>query len=117
LEGFCTSLNHKRQEFNVAELIGTLDVDERTRGKDNNGKDPELSAANIVKKGIFMHHATSRIRTRESKITTLSQNRPPSSRRKFTRKRMMDALFAGALSTGLVCVLVNLSRKRNQQTW
>jgi hypothetical protein len=29
----------------------------------------------------------------------------------------MGALFAGALSTGLVCVLVNLSRKRNQQTW
>jgi hypothetical protein len=38
---FATSLKHKRQEFNVANLIGTLDVDERARGKDNNGKDPE----------------------------------------------------------------------------
>jgi hypothetical protein len=34
---FATSLKHKIQEFNVADLIGTLDVEERARGKDNNG--------------------------------------------------------------------------------
>jgi hypothetical protein len=49
---FATSLKHKRQEFNVADLIGTL-VEERARGKDNNGKDPESSAANMVQKKNF----------------------------------------------------------------
>ena len=46
---FGTSLKHKRQEFNVEELIGTLDVEERARAKDN-GKGVETSSANVVKK-------------------------------------------------------------------
>jgi hypothetical protein len=50
---FATSLKHKRQEFNVVHLIGTLDVEERARGKDNNRKDPESSAANMVQKKNF----------------------------------------------------------------
>jgi len=44
---FTTSLKHKRQEFNVEELTGTLDVEERTRAKDN-GKGVEPSTANVV---------------------------------------------------------------------
>ncbi|XP_066311423.1 uncharacterized protein [Miscanthus floridulus] len=47
---FATSLKHKRQEFNVAELIGSLDVEERARAKDNRGKGVESSAANMVQK-------------------------------------------------------------------
>ena len=31
---FATSIKHKRQEFSVAELIGSLDVEERVRAKD-----------------------------------------------------------------------------------
>ena len=31
---FATSLKHKRQEFSVADLIGTLDVEEKVRAKD-----------------------------------------------------------------------------------
>jgi hypothetical protein len=50
---FSTTLKHKRQEFNVADLIGTLAVEERVRGKDNNGKDPESFAANMVQKRNF----------------------------------------------------------------
>jgi hypothetical protein len=46
---FSSSLKHKRQEFNVEELIGTLDVDERARAKDN-GKGVETSIANVVQK-------------------------------------------------------------------
>jgi hypothetical protein len=53
LEGFCHSLKHKRQEFNVADLISTLDVEERARGKDNNGKDPESSTTNMIQKKNF----------------------------------------------------------------
>jgi hypothetical protein len=31
---FATSLKHKRQEFDVAQLIGTLDVEDKARAKD-----------------------------------------------------------------------------------
>ncbi|XP_066333793.1 uncharacterized protein [Miscanthus floridulus] len=44
---FATSLKHKRHEFNVEELIGTLDVEERAIAKDN-GKSVETSTANVV---------------------------------------------------------------------
>ena len=47
---FATSLKHKRQEFSVAELIGSLDVEERARVKDNRGKGVESSVANMVQK-------------------------------------------------------------------
>jgi hypothetical protein len=43
-----TSLKHKRQEFSVSELIGTLDVEERARAKGGRGKGVETSAANMV---------------------------------------------------------------------
>jgi hypothetical protein len=49
---FATSLKHKSQEFNVEELIGTLDVEERARTKDN-GKGVEISTANVVQKRNF----------------------------------------------------------------
>jgi hypothetical protein len=47
---FATTLKHKRQEFSVAELIGTLDVEERARVKDTRGKGIETSSANMVQK-------------------------------------------------------------------
>ena len=47
---FATSLKHKRQEFSVAELIGSLDVEERARAKDNRRNGVESSAANMVQK-------------------------------------------------------------------
>ncbi|WVZ49926.1 hypothetical protein U9M48_001241, partial [Paspalum notatum var. saurae] len=47
---FATSLKHKRQQFRVAELIGTLDVEEKARAKDSHGKRIESSSANTVPK-------------------------------------------------------------------
>jgi hypothetical protein len=35
---FATTLKHKRQEFSMIELIGSLDVEERERAKDTRGK-------------------------------------------------------------------------------
>ena len=35
---FATSLKHKRQEFGIADLIGSLDVEEKARAKDVRGK-------------------------------------------------------------------------------
>ena len=45
---FATSLKHKRQEFNVSDLIGTLDVEEKARAKDTREKGVESSSANVV---------------------------------------------------------------------
>ena len=35
---FATSLKHKRHEFGIAELIGSLDVEEKARAKGVRGK-------------------------------------------------------------------------------
>ena len=46
---FATYLKHKRQEFSIANLIGTLDVEERARAKDTREKGfVESSSANFI---------------------------------------------------------------------
>jgi hypothetical protein len=47
---FATTLKYKRQEFSVAELIGSLDVKESARSKDTRGKRIETSSANMEQK-------------------------------------------------------------------
>ncbi|EEC66492.1 hypothetical protein OsI_32588 [Oryza sativa Indica Group] len=48
---FATSLKHKRQEFSVSDLIGSLGVEEKARAKDVRGKKVEGgSSANMVQK-------------------------------------------------------------------
>nr|ABA96226.1 retrotransposon protein, putative, Ty1-copia subclass [Oryza sativa Japonica Group] len=48
---FATSLKHKRQEFSVSDLIGSLGVEEKVRAKDVRGKKVEGgSSANMVQK-------------------------------------------------------------------
>nr|BAB03249.1 polyprotein [Oryza sativa] len=48
---FATSLKHKRQEFSVLDLIGSLGVEEKARAKDVRGKKVEGgSSANMVQK-------------------------------------------------------------------
>jgi hypothetical protein len=48
---FATSLKHKRQEFTIDGLIGTLDVEEKARAKDIRGKRiVGASSANLVQK-------------------------------------------------------------------
>jgi hypothetical protein len=50
---FAISLKHKRQQFSMAELIGSLDVEKRVRAKDNRGKGVESSSVNMVQKKIL----------------------------------------------------------------
>src|SRR5438045_7368110 len=51
---FATSLKHKRQEFSVADLIGSLDVEEKARAKDTRVKGHEgNSSVNLVQKKNF----------------------------------------------------------------
>jgi hypothetical protein len=47
---FATTPKHKRQEFSMAELIGSLHVEERARAKDTCGKVVETSSANVVQR-------------------------------------------------------------------
>ena len=51
---FATSLKHKRQEFSVANLIGTLDVEEKARAKDTCARAAEVgSSAHVVQKKYY----------------------------------------------------------------
>ena len=47
---FATSLKHKRQEFGITDLIGSLDVEEKARAKDVRGKKAveAISSAHVV---------------------------------------------------------------------
>jgi hypothetical protein len=48
---FATSLKHKRKEFSIADLIDSLDVEEKARVKDTRGKGVVgTSSANVVQK-------------------------------------------------------------------
>jgi hypothetical protein len=51
LDGFATSLKHKRKEFSIADLIGSLDVEEKARAKGTRGKGVvRTSSVNVVQK-------------------------------------------------------------------
>ena len=51
---FATLLKHKRQEFSVADLIGTLDVEEKARAKDTRARVAEgASSAHMVHEKNF----------------------------------------------------------------
>ena len=54
---FATSLKHKRQEFSVSDLIGSLDVEEKARAKDKSARGAEGgSSANLVQKKNFQSY-------------------------------------------------------------
>ena len=105
---FATTLKHKRQEFSVAELIGSLDVEERARAKDTRGKGIETSNVNMVqKKNSNVSHNNKR---RTSNRMPRSPSRQPRSKR---RTKELVALFAGVLITGQALVqTVNLSKRK-----
>ncbi|XP_039787042.1 uncharacterized protein LOC120653349 [Panicum virgatum] len=55
---FANSLKHERQEFGIADLIGSLDVEEEARAKDVRGKKvvEANSSAHVVQKGHRNSH-------------------------------------------------------------
>ena len=58
----------------MAELIGSLDVEERARAKDNRGKRVESSAANMVqKKNLFASHNKKKKNMQENNNTKPKQ--------------------------------------------
>ena len=54
---FATSLKHKRQEFSVTDLIGSLHVEEKARAKDKTARGLKGgSTANLVQRKNFQSH-------------------------------------------------------------
>jgi len=55
---FATSLKHKRQEFGIADLIGSLDIEDKARAKDVCGKKiiEGSSSAHVVQKNPQNSH-------------------------------------------------------------
>ena len=51
---FATALKHKRQEFSASDLIGSLDVEEKTRANNTHARVAEAgSSAHVVQKKNF----------------------------------------------------------------
>jgi hypothetical protein len=76
---FATTLKHKRQEFSVAERIGSLDVEERARATLVE-KELRLLVPIWYKRRIPMHHVIIKSRTSNRKPRSLS--RQPRSKKK-----------------------------------
>jgi hypothetical protein len=111
-KNFATSLKHKRQRFNVADLIGTLDVEERARAKERHGKGVQSSSANAVQKKKSNFNASHK--KRKEKKRKRGQIIQPILRRK-REENHKAVLFAGAWSIGRVnAQTANLNRRRNQ---
>jgi hypothetical protein len=96
---FATTLKHKRQEFSVAELIGTLDVEKRARAKDTQGKGVETFSAIWYKIRIPMHPVI--IKRRTSNRTPRSPSSQPRSKRRIKK---LVVLFVGVLIIGQALV-------------
>jgi len=109
---FATSLKHKRQEFNVVELIGTLDAEERARAKDI-GKSVETSFAHVVQR---------KFRKFDKKKNQNKQENTPKpvqttqfKRRATTIREREDAFSVAVINTRLESALITRShRTRNQ---
>ena len=79
---FATSLKHKRQEFSVLDLIGSLDVEEKARAKDTRARVAEVgSAAHMVQKKNYQ------------------PNKPKYNKKKYEGKGKPDNKFKPSSST------------------
>jgi hypothetical protein len=104
---FATTLKHKRQGFSVAELIGSLDVEETARAKDTHGKEVETFSANMYKRRTSMCHKI-------IKRTSNRMPRSPSSQSRLKRTNELVALSVGVLTTGKALIqTANLSKRKN----
>ena len=107
---FATSLKHKRQEFCVANLIGTLDVEEKARAKYTHTRVPEGgSSAHMVQKKNYQHNKSNfnknKTGGKASLIERTSRRSLPTSRRILIRRREC-AMFVVVTSIGPPAALI-----------
>jgi hypothetical protein len=80
----------------VADLIGTLDVEERARENDNNGKDLESFAANMVQKKNF--HASCNFKNKKKGKQGHNPNPKQNTefKKKFNKKKNEGCFVCGS---------------------
>jgi hypothetical protein len=85
------SLKHKRHEFSVSDLIGSLHVEEKARAKDTRARGCDGSSSAHVVQKITSSPTSPRIRTslraRESLTGITRPRRLPTSRRRLSIRR------------------------------
>jgi hypothetical protein len=100
----------------VAEFIGSLDIEERARAKDNRGKGVESSAANMVQK-----NNSSASHNKKKKNKQENNNTKPKYTAEFKEKNNKKS--GGCFICGSdehwvsACPDLKYKKKRNQQTW
>jgi hypothetical protein len=74
---FTTSLKHKRHEFSVIDLIGSLDVEDKARAKDTRPRGAEGgSSANVVHNKNFQSHKSKNKNKSDGKGKFDGKNKP-----------------------------------------
>jgi hypothetical protein len=100
---FATSLKHKRQEFSVIDLIGSLDVEEKARAKDTRPRGAEGgSSANVVQNktsNLTSPRTRTNLMAKESLMGRTNHHSLPTSRRRQIRGKE-HAMYVANLDTG-----------------
>ncbi|KAK1699472.1 hypothetical protein QYE76_016169 [Lolium multiflorum] len=100
---FATS-KHKRQEFSVSDLIGSLHVEEKATAKDTRARSFEGgSSANVVQKKNFQSHKSKNKNNGKGKFD--EKNKASNStnfKRKTPYKKKGTAMFVALLDIGLL---------------
>jgi 5-methylcytosine-specific restriction endonuclease McrBC regulatory subunit McrC len=111
LTDFATSLKHKRQEFGIADLIGSLDVEENARAKNIRGKKiiEGNSSAHVVQK-ILKTPIRKNSNKNSNKITLHLL------RRRRIRKRKIVSLVAKLSIMLRIVWMASRSPRRNLHT-
>ena len=109
---FATSLKYKRQEFGIADLIGSLDVEEKARVKDVRGKKTveRGSSVHVVQKNP--QHSHKKKFQQELKQKTVHLLR----KRRRTRKNRIVLLVASLGIMQRIARMASGSLRRNLQT-
>jgi hypothetical protein len=115
---FATSLKHMRKEFSIADLIGSLDVEEKARAKDTRGKGVVgTSSANVVQKNNSNKSHNKKKKNKKNK--NKQENPQRLNRQPILRRRTREIVLSAAI---LVISLVNVRTAigrtiKNQQIW
>jgi hypothetical protein len=110
---FVTSLKHKRKEFSIADLIGSLDVEEKVRAKDTRGKRVVgTSSANVVQKNkTNKSHNNKKKNKQENPIKTKQTTN-------FKKKNKGNCFVCGDSSHfASECENRKWKSNKNQQVW
>jgi hypothetical protein len=107
---FATSLKHKSQEFNIADLIGSLDIEENARAKNVRGKKTieDGSSAHVLQKNPQNSY-------KKKFQPELNQKNTAPFKKKKNKKMEIVSLVANIILS--IARMASGSLRRNLQTW